>query len=262
MNPNPKPSGSGPIRLSDEPDFSLGDLHVRPSVCEAVCGARRQHVEPRVMQVLVALVRARGAVVSRDDLIRRCWDGRVVGEAAINRCVFKLRELADAGDGRTYFHIETIARVGYRLEPVATTGHTDAISIPQVITRHRSAALALAAAIAGLALVAVVILASRQWTVSTAPATVASPTELSIAVLPFKNLSSEVDAAYFAAGIRDEILTRLAKIGSLKVISRTSADRIAERPGSLKDIARQLGVANILEGSVQRAGTPCASMSS
>jgi TolB-like protein/DNA-binding winged helix-turn-helix (wHTH) protein/Tfp pilus assembly protein PilF len=206
------------------------------------------------MQVLVALVRAGGAVVSRDDLILRCWDGRVVGEAAINRCIFKLRELADAGEGRTYFHIETIARVGYRLEPAATTGDGDAASIPPPIaTRKRSAALALAAVV-GLALVAVVFLASKQRGVPTDPAAVASSTEPSIAVLPFKNLSSEADAAYFAAGIQDEILTRLAKIGSLKVISRTSADRIAERPGSLKDIARQLGVANILEGSVQRAG--------
>jgi TolB-like protein/DNA-binding winged helix-turn-helix (wHTH) protein len=255
MSPNPKPPGSEPIRLSAETDFALGDLQIRPSVREAICGGRLQHVEPRVMQVLVALVHAAGAVVSRDDLIQSCWEGRVVGEAAINRCIFKLRELADAGDGRTYFHIETIARVGYRLEPVATIGHDHAASIPPpVVKRNRSAAIALAAAVGGLTLLAIAFLAWKQWTVSTPPDAVVSSTDPSIAVLPFKNLSSEADAAYFAAGIQDEILTRLAKIGSLKVISRTSADRMAERPGSLKDIARQLGVANILEGSVQSAG--------
>jgi TolB-like protein/class 3 adenylate cyclase len=77
--------------------------------------------------------------------------------------------------------------------------------------------------------------------------------EKSIAVLPFENLSRDPDNAYFATGIQDEILTRLAKIGSLKVISRTSTQQYAARPPNLTEIARQLGVANILEGSVQKA---------
>src|SRR6266403_1988650 len=75
----------------------------------------------------------------------------------------------------------------------------------------------------------------------------------SIAVLPFENLSRDPDNAYFATGIQDEILTRIAKIGALKVISHTSTQQYAARPGNLSEIARQLGVANILEGSVQRA---------
>src|SRR5205807_9840169 len=74
------------------------------------------------------------------------------------------------------------------------------------------------------------------------------------AVLPFENLSSDPNNAYFATGIQDEILTRLAKIGALKVISRTSTQQYATRPGNLSEIARQLAVANILEGSVQKAG--------
>jgi TolB-like protein/class 3 adenylate cyclase len=78
--------------------------------------------------------------------------------------------------------------------------------------------------------------------------------EKSIAVLPFENLSRDPDNAYFATGIQDEILTRLAKIGSLKVISHTSTQQYAARPGNLPEIARQLGVAHILEGSVQKAG--------
>jgi len=76
----------------------------------------------------------------------------------------------------------------------------------------------------------------------------------SIAVLPFANLSSDKDNAYFAIGIQDEILTRLAKIRALKVISRTSTQRYASSPDNLPEIARQLGVANILEGSVQKSG--------
>ena len=76
----------------------------------------------------------------------------------------------------------------------------------------------------------------------------------SVAVLPFQNLSSDPDNAYFADGIQDEVLTRLAKIADLKVISRTSTQRYQSEPGNLAEIAKQLGVANILEGSVQKAG--------
>ncbi|MDQ3115162.1 MAG: tetratricopeptide repeat protein [Verrucomicrobiota bacterium] len=76
----------------------------------------------------------------------------------------------------------------------------------------------------------------------------------SIAVLPFENLSRDPDNAYFAEGIQDEILTRLAKIGELKVISRTSTQRYKSSPDDLPRIAQQLGVAHILEGSVQKSG--------
>ena len=76
----------------------------------------------------------------------------------------------------------------------------------------------------------------------------------SIAVLPFENLSEDKANAYFATGIQDEILTRLAKIGALKVISRNSTQQYAARPGNLSEIAQQLAVANIVEGSVQKAG--------
>ena len=84
----------------------------------------------------------------------------------------------------------------------------------------------------------------------------AAGTELpakSIAVLPFDNLSRDPDNAFFAEGVQDEILTRLAKVADLKVIARTSTQRFKSAPENLPDIAKQLGVANILEGSVQRA---------
>jgi TolB-like protein/class 3 adenylate cyclase/Flp pilus assembly protein TadD len=78
--------------------------------------------------------------------------------------------------------------------------------------------------------------------------------EKSVAVLPFENLSSDKENAYFADGIQDEILTRLAKIADLKVVSRTSTQHYKSAPENLPEIARQLGVAHILEGSVQKAG--------
>jgi TolB-like protein len=78
--------------------------------------------------------------------------------------------------------------------------------------------------------------------------------EKSIAVLPFENRSEDKANAYFADGIQDEIRTRLSKIADLKVISRTSTQHYKSAPENLPEIATQLGVANILEGSVQKSG--------
>ena len=84
------------------------------------------------------------------------------------------------------------------------------------------------------------------------PAGTTSILDKSIAVLPFENRSEDKSNAYFADGVQDEILTRLSKIGDLKVISRTSTQRYKNTPLSLAEIAKQLGVANLLEGSVQK----------
>jgi TolB-like protein/DNA-binding winged helix-turn-helix (wHTH) protein len=249
------------IELSSEPDFELGGLDVHPSTREAIRGGVRHVVEPRVMQVLVALARAQGAVVSRDDLIRCCWKGRVVGEAAINGCISKLRGLAEAGGFEPAFAVATIPRVGYRLEPAGGFGAAGAPE-PQPSTEAAPEAASIVPARRGwaiaFALAAIVLVVAIGGFLAwhrqrSAPATVDAP-KPSIAVLPFKNLSAEADAGFLAEAIQDEILTRLAKIGSLKVISRTSADEAAKKPGTLAEMANRLGVANILEGSVQRDG--------
>jgi TolB-like protein/Tfp pilus assembly protein PilF len=96
------------------------------------------------------------------------------------------------------------------------------------------------------------VLAPRQAAAPNESSSAASPK--SIAVLPFENLSEDKANAYFAEGMQDEILTRLAKIADLKVISRTSTQHFKSSPDNLPQIARQLGVAYILEGSVQKAG--------
>src|SRR5712671_6148313 len=106
-----------------------------------------------------------------------------------------------------------------------------------------AALLVLAAIVAGLAIFS----RYRVRSALVAP-------EKSVAVLPFENLSEDKANAYFAEGIQDEIVTRLAKIADLKVISRTSTQQYQSKPGNLSEIAKELGVANILEGSVQKAG--------
>ena len=123
------------------------------------------------------------------------------------------------------------------------------------------AAAVVALVVAGL--LAFQILRSRSHSEVGAPATPGSQgltgarpsiPEKSIAVLPFENLSDDKSNAYFAEGIQDEILTRLSKIAALKVISRTSTQKYKSAPDNLREVGQQLGVANLLEGSVQKAG--------
>jgi serine/threonine protein kinase/Tfp pilus assembly protein PilF len=117
---------------------------------------------------------------------------------------------------------------------------------PKARSRRRKSVLVVAAltlAIAAVALGGWLYQRTRPFT----------PIERSIAVLPFENLSSDKENAYFAEGIQDEILTRLSKIADLKVISRTSTQHYKSAPENLPEIAKQLGVAHILEGSVQKS---------
>lgn len=101
-----------PVRLAHLPPFRIGRAEIRPSSREIACDGVRQVLEPRVMQVLVALAAARGAILSRDDLIDACWEGRAVTDDAINRVISRLRAI-----GRAFgpFQVETIVKVGYRM---------------------------------------------------------------------------------------------------------------------------------------------------
>jgi TolB-like protein len=122
--------------------------------------------------------------------------------------------------------------------------------IPQW-SRRKFAALILVLAICAAALLGYQVFRSKTTTAGTRD--LSGVPLKSIAVLPFDNLSEDKANAYFAEGIQDEILTRLSKIADLKVISRTSTQRYKSAPANLKEIAKQLDVANILEGSVQRS---------
>src|SRR6184192_1179098 len=117
---------------------------------------------------------------------------------------------------------------------------------PEARSRRRRVVLAGAAS-----MLAIAALALGTWLYQRTRSFI--PMERSIAVLPFENLSSDKENAYFAEGIQDEILTRLSKIADLKVISRTSTQNYKSAPKNLPEIAKQLGVAHILEGSVQKS---------
>jgi len=144
----------------------------------------------------------------------------------------------------------------YELTPqgIVKTGE---VAADASITRHTGQQLN--RAIIGILVLAVLMLLGKLFWPHAVPlaadsAAAAAANDKSIAVLPFSNLSRDPDNAFFADGMQDEILTKLFKIGALRVISRTSTQRYAGSPDKVADIARQLGVANILEGSVQKAG--------
>lgn len=103
---------SDQIVLANEPDFRLGGLQVSPGRRQIVAGPISELLQPRVMQVLVALAVRRGDVVSRDELMARCWGGFAVSDDAIHRCIARLRRLSESHGG---FTLETVPRVGYRL---------------------------------------------------------------------------------------------------------------------------------------------------
>lgn len=103
-----------PVRLAQERPFRLGAVEVTPALRQITRAGASEVLEPRVMQVLVALAQAQGTIVSRDDLIIRCWDGRIVGDNAIHRAASKIRELGQVFAAGA-FRLETVTKVGYRL---------------------------------------------------------------------------------------------------------------------------------------------------
>jgi DNA-binding winged helix-turn-helix (wHTH) protein len=136
MEPSMRASVSQ-IILAQEDDFNLGGLFISPSKCQVVAARGlaadgREILQPRIMQVLVALARRRGEVVSRDEMMAVCWGGFAVSDDAINRCIARLRRLSQSRGG---FTLETIARVGYQL-------NEDAVPVP-AMTPADSAPLAI-----------------------------------------------------------------------------------------------------------------------
>jgi TolB-like protein len=226
--------GQAAINLADAPDFKIGPLHVRPSSRQVISDGSIATIEPRVMQALVVLDSHRAEVVSRDQLIQQCWSGRAVSEDAINRCIAKVRRL---GDETGAFEIETIPRVGYRLNETETEPVQKRAGLDRRVAIAGGAAALVAAGVSGWEL-----LKPRG-----------SDTGDSIAVLPFKNLSGDPNQAYFSDGVAEEIRNALTRLPGLKVIGRGSSEAV--RSDDPRSAAEKLGAATILTGSVRRSPT-------
>ncbi len=244
-----RPDFKSPVDLAREADFALGASRVSPSSREVLRGTDHEMLEPRVMQVLVALFQANGRVMSRDELIARCWDGHIVGEDAINRAIGRLRRLSEVDRGAS-FVIETVARVGYRLtasRPLVAAGAGPAGGSPAAKPKNGPVKLMAAAAIA----VAAVAAAALFWIYSRPAPVPVQPVVARIAVLPFDTLSGNDDARIFGKTVAEQIITTLNDV-QVQTVSREDAVAIS---GTDRDaVAVKLGAEFILSGSVQSGG--------
>ena len=143
----------GQIVLAQEADFALGQLRICPSRREVVAGAARESLQPRIMQVFVALARRRGEVVSRDELVATCWGGCAVSDDAIHRCIARIRRLSETHGG---FRLETVPRVGYQLTEIESAAASDGLLDAARSTRRMVAVIG-----GGLLLIAAGFLAAH-----------------------------------------------------------------------------------------------------
>lgn len=229
-------SPSERIDLAGTSEFEIGGLRVRPGERAVEVNGDRRELQPRVMQVLVALAQARPNVVSRDTLIERCWDGRVVGDDALNRCILALRHLAREFTPAP-FVIETVPRIGHRLvaqgfEPTAVVAPLEAKPGLRI------------AVVAGIMLAALIGLFA--WQYRSGPA---GP--VSLAVLPFRTLASADPA--FSEGIAETLRSQLSAQPDFRVASSASSAQF-RRGGTATEAARSLQVDYVVEGNVAADG--------
>lgn len=197
-------------------DLWIGDWLVEPTLARVSRAGETQRVTPRAMAVLVCLAQAGGTVVSRNDILDAVWPGMAVTPDALSQCLVELRRVFGDSSKQPGV-IETIPKMGVRL-------------VAPIVQKRASA---------------------RRDGDSHARAEAG---RRSLAVLPFDNLSGDPSNAYVAAGMQEEILTRLSRLANrFRVISRTSVQRYATERPSIRAIAQELGADIILEGSVRSA---------
>lgn len=176
------------IDLSAEGPFRLGGATIHPAAHEATVAGSTERIQPQNLKVLIALAQKRGQLVSRDDLIRRCWDDRVIGDDVINRAISTLRQFAERAGG---FRIETVPRAGYRLVEKSA---------------RRKPTFWILAVVIALVLVAAVSTALLLW-----PKRHAASTSPSIAILPFTTGSSDPQEREVAIDARSALANTLSR---------------------------------------------------
>ena len=194
-----------------------------------------------------------GAGLNMAQRVMSCGDA---GHILLSKRVAE--DLQEYEHWRPLLHDLGVCEVKHGTRVAIVNLHADEVGNPQLpkkfqALKKQSTRIRWAAAAATLLALGAIVAAIAIFSRYRARSSLAAP-EKSIAVLPFENLSEEKANAYFADGIQDEILTKLAGIGDLKVISRSSTAKYKSKPEDLKTVARELGVATVLEGSVQKAG--------
>ena len=233
--------------------FMVGEWLVEPAIERISKGDLEEKVEPRVMDLLVCLAAQPGEVISREDLESEVWSGMVVGYDALSSAIIKLRK-AFHEDSRHPEIIQTVTKRGYRLigevtpmEKVKSPGTQVSIkTIKKSNDKHLRWGLW---AVLGFTLFGLGYGLTRDN--SQSPDNQALP---SIIVLPFVNRSDDTEQEYFSDGITEDIITDLSRISSLLVMARNTSFRYRGQTVKPEDIAKELSVQYMLEGSVRKAG--------
>lgn len=229
--------------------FELGQWRVLPDEGRITGPAGEFHLTPRAMAVLVYLAEQAGRVVSRDELNEQLWAPSVVTDHALNQCITELRRRLDDSASNPRF-IETVPKRGYRLiaavEPLEHPEKGKRRSAAFGSKRPDWVRLGVWAAVA-----VAFLIAAGLWLASPEPEQ--TTPERSIAVLPFEEIGSEPGLP-IRRGLHHDLLTRLSGIEDLRVISNTSVRQYRDTIQPVPEIARELGVAWILEGSIQQIG--------
>ena len=245
-----------------ESGFTLGPWDVRPQLGTLSGPDGEVHVEPKVMGVLVCLALHAGEVVTRDQFVAHVWQGHLVSDEVLSRCISLLRTRLGDNPREPRF-IQTVPKIGYRLiaqmaahgqavpsEAAGTEATFDEAAIAgeavAVARRPRTAALAAIIVLVVLAGVAVWLL--MPWFVADDPVVNGS----SIVVLPFINQSDDRGNEYFSDGLTEELIDRLARVQGLQVVASTSAFAFKDHREDVRDIAQRLGVIYVLEGTVRK----------
>jgi TolB-like protein len=218
-------------------DFRFADFEIDTARQELRRSGMLVHIEPQVFDLLVHLVSNRDRIVSKDELIETVWGGRIVSEAALSSRISAVRRaLGDSGNDQTF--IRTLHKRGFRF--VGEVLDTDTDSEPAQPQAAEAAGNEGA-------------LLSRVEPVDSG--LIALPDKPSIAVLPFQNMSGDAEQEYFADGLTEDIITGLSRQPWFFVIARNSTFAYKGEAVDIREVARQLGVRYVLEGSVRRAAT-------
>lgn len=232
--------------------FCFRKFELDPTSGELHKDGQKVALPPKAFEVLRALVERPGVVVTREELRTRLWasDTFVEFDDSLNHAINRLRQALGDSSGDPQF-IETLPRYGYRfIAPVEAVPGPP----PEPAPTRRFVTLAVVVGVALLAAVAAVPAFDLGHWRSRLSGHATEPPIQSLAVLPLSNLTGDPQQDYFADGMTDALITDLAKIRGLKVISRTSAMQFKGVKKPLPEIARALGVDGVLEGSVQRSG--------
>jgi TolB-like protein/DNA-binding winged helix-turn-helix (wHTH) protein len=227
--------------------FKVGDWTVVPDLNTLERGGRSLRLQPKVMQVLLVLADSAGEVITKESILNRVWPGTFVSDEVLTHSISELRKIFQ-DNPRESGYIQTISKAGYRLVAPVTQLVAEQNETMEPRRPFRAVWLFASAALAIAALVTAFLLMRRGPHVSPEPAI------HSLAILPLANLSGDAEQEYFADGMTDELTTRLSQIGALRVISRTSMMRYKGTKKSIPEIAHELNVDAVLEGSVLRSG--------